>query len=462
MSPLPGRAPPFASPSPIRPGLSHPSLRSPTPSTPPFGTNGRSAAPTRHSIRVSLPHPSPPRLSHPSHAPKATGAPRPHLRPPVVPPSPLRSRLPLTPIPPRLSHPSLAFRPCLRLFRRLKSRPLPVSLTPPLIQKQQAFRGYFSALPARLSPSPLPCSLPEPTIHKGRVKEAHSSIRPLQLAPPFASHPAISSRSLSTFPCSPHASAFAPNQCTTRDVLKKYVAAPGGYSSPLPFASLTPRVLLRLSLRLPCPQNQRTTRDVLKKYIAASGGYNSHMAQQGSVISGHVTIWASEVVMGDKTVYAAPIAGGRGGADVAKGTFRVVQMPPNMWHVAVAMGDTRIDATCDGELVWRRSSWGPSTTAKGPVRPLRHLLAGLDPPTVADVFASGEYQGDEGIEGDECMCVKVMANPLALMSMSTGGGNVGGKQQDVCDVLAYQVEGFFSKASGLLIGLRDHHLTKTK
>ncbi|CAI6000067.1 unnamed protein product [Closterium sp. NIES-64] len=233
-------------------------------------------------------------------------------------------------------------------------------------------------------------------------------------------------------------------------------------------AAATPLASVPKQISLPRPttpeltQNQRTTRDVLKKYIAASGGYNSHMAQQGSVISGHVTIWASEVVMGDKTVYAAPTAGARGGADVAKGTFRVVQMPPNMWHVAVAMGDTRIDATCDGELVWRRSSWGPSTTAKGPVRPLRHLLAGLDPPTVADVFASGEYQGDEGIEGDECMCVKVMANPLALMSMSTGGGNVGGKQQDVCDVLAYQVEGFFSKASGLLIGLRDHHLTKTK
>ncbi|CAI7875144.1 unnamed protein product, partial [Closterium sp. NIES-54] len=233
-------------------------------------------------------------------------------------------------------------------------------------------------------------------------------------------------------------------------------------------AAATPLASVPKQISLPRPttpeltQNQRTTRDVLKKYIAASGGYNSHMAQQGSVISGHVTIWASEVVMGDKTVYAAPIAGGRGGADVAKGTFRVVQMPPNMWHVAVAMGDTRIDATCDGELVWRRSSWGPSTTAKGPVRPLRHLLAGLDPPTVADVFASGEYQGDEGIEGDECMCVKVMANPLALMSMSTGGGNVGGKQQDVCDVLAYQVEGFFSKASGLLIGLCDHHLTLTK
>ncbi|GJP75320.1 hypothetical protein CLOP_g5773 [Closterium sp. NIES-67] len=182
---------------------------------------------------------------------------------------------------------------------------------------------------------------------------------------------------------------------------------------------------------------------------------------QGSVICGQISQWASEIVMGNKTVYASPTARLAGG-DAATGSFRVLQVPPNTWHMGISVGEYRMEAACDGELVWRRSSWMPATTAKGPVRPLRHLLAGLDPPTVADVFAAGEYAGDESVEGDECMCLKVMANPLALMSMSTGGNTMGGRQQDTCDVLAYQVEGLFSKASGLLVGLRDHHLTKTK
>lgn len=147
----------------------------------------------------------------------------------------------------------------------------------------------------------------------------------------------------------------------------------------------------------------------------------------------------------------------------SKGRFQLWQMPPNAWHMEVAFGETKIRATCDGELVWRSCSWTNSSTAKGPVRPLRRVLEGLDPPTVADVFASGEYQGDESLDGEECMCIKVMANPLALMSMSTGGGSPGGgRPSDICDVLSYEVEGFFSKSSGLMIGLRDHHLTKTK
>ena len=90
-------------------------------------------------------------------------------------------------------------------------------------------------------------------------------------------------------------------------------------------------------------------------------------------------------------------------------------------------------------------------------------LQGIDPPIIADVFSTAEYKGEEVLDGEPCVSIKIMANPLSLMSMSTGGAeSVGGPTPDSCDVLEYEVEGFFSKRSGLLVGLRDHHLTKAK
>ena len=141
---------------------------------------------------------------------------------------------------------------------------------------------------------------------------------------------------------------------------------------------------LPILLRLPCfplplfpqHQGQRTTRSVLKAFVTATGGYNGHLAREGCVMSGSSTMWVSEVLSGDKVLFATDssrVTSDGGGEDDRPGRFKLWVAPPGRWHLEVNMGSQQMSATCDGDFIWRNYWLGP-TPAKGPVRPLRRLL----------------------------------------------------------------------------------------
>ena len=115
---------------------------------------------------------------------------------------------------------------------------------------------------------------------------------------------------------------------------------------------------------------------MLKAFVTATGGYNSHLAREGCVISGSSTMWVSEVLSGDKVMYATDssrVSSEGEGEDERPGRFKLWVAPPGKWHMEVNMGSQRMSATCDGDVIWRNYWLGP-TPAKGPVRPLRRLL----------------------------------------------------------------------------------------
>lgn len=226
-----------------------------------------------------------------------------------------------------------------------------------------------------------------------------------------------------------------------------------------PLASIPKQVSLPRPTTPELTQGQRTTREVIKRYIAATGGYSLHHDPQSTCVAGHLTMWVSELISGGRKLHSLAFPA----PDAPRGRFTLWQSPPGSWYVEVALADGSVITACDGAMVWRHN-WAGYHEARGPIRPLRRALEGLDPPTVADVFSSGEFNGEEVVDGEECVCIKIMANPLALMAMSSGPSGVGNERltENMCDVLVFQLEGFFSKQSGLLIGIRDHQLTKSK
>ncbi|KAL1812032.1 hypothetical protein ACET3Z_022097 [Daucus carota] len=184
---------------------------------------------------------------------------------------------------------------------------------------------------------------------------------------------------------------------------------------------------------------------ILQQYTAASGGQKLQNSIKNAYAMGKLKMLASEFETATRTMKNKNAS-----RDAETGGFVLWQMNPDMWYVELAVGASKVHAGCNGKLVWRHTPWLGTHTAKGPVRPLRRALQGLDPRTTASMFADAKCIGEKKINGEDCFILKICADPKTLKARSEGPA----------EIIRHVLFGYFSQKSGLLIHMEDSHLTR--
>lgn len=185
---------------------------------------------------------------------------------------------------------------------------------------------------------------------------------------------------------------------------------------------------------------------ILQQYLAASGGGQRLQGSiQNAYAMGKVKMLASDIETATKVIKS------RNSTKAAEsGGFVLWQMNPDMWYVELAIGGSKVHAGCNGSLVWRHTPWLGAHAAKGPVRPLRRALQGLDPRTTANMFAEARCTGEKKINGEDCFILKLCADTHTLKARSEGPA----------EIIRHVLFGYFSQKTGLLVHLEDSHLTR--
>ncbi|XP_042375525.1 uncharacterized protein LOC121969463 [Zingiber officinale] len=185
---------------------------------------------------------------------------------------------------------------------------------------------------------------------------------------------------------------------------------------------------------------------ILQQYAASTGGVKLQSSIRNAYAMGKVRMVASEFETATKVVK-------KGGASIRaieSGGFVLWQMAPEMWYVELAVGGSNVHAGSNGKLVWRHTPWLGSHAAKGPVRPLRRALQGLDPLTTASMFAGARCIGERNINGEDFFVLKRCADPQTLKARSDGPA----------EIIRHVLFGYFSQRTGLLVHIKDSHLTR--
>ncbi|GAB4852293.1 hypothetical protein Ancab_016485 [Ancistrocladus abbreviatus] len=184
---------------------------------------------------------------------------------------------------------------------------------------------------------------------------------------------------------------------------------------------------------------------ILQQYLAASGGLKIQNSIHNAYAMGKLKMLASDIETPDKVIKNRSSS-----RSAESGGFVLWQMNPDMWYVELALGGSKVHAGSNGKLVWRHTPWLGAHAAKGPVRPLRRALQGLDPRTTASMFANARCIGEKKINGEDCFILKLCADPLTLKARSEGPA----------EIIRHVLFGYFSQKTGLLVVLEDSHLTR--
>uniref|UniRef100_A0A0D3FL60 Uncharacterized protein n=1 Tax=Oryza barthii TaxID=65489 RepID=A0A0D3FL60_9ORYZ len=184
---------------------------------------------------------------------------------------------------------------------------------------------------------------------------------------------------------------------------------------------------------------------ILQQYLAASGGQKLLASVRNAYTMGKVRMVATEFETAGRLVK------NRNAARCAEpGRFVLWQMAPEMWYIELAVGGSKVHAGCNGKLVWRHTPWLGAHAAKGPVRPLRRALQGLDPLTTASMFAGARCIGERKVNGEDCFILKLCTEPETLKARSEG----------LAEIIRHVMFGYFSQRTGLLFHIEDSHLTR--
>ncbi|RWR81437.1 Soluble secretory phospholipase A2 receptor [Cinnamomum micranthum f. kanehirae] len=184
---------------------------------------------------------------------------------------------------------------------------------------------------------------------------------------------------------------------------------------------------------------------ILQQYTAATGGQKLQNSIRNAYAMGKVKMVTSEFETATKVVKNR-----NGTRATESGGFVLWQMTPDMWYVELAVGGSKVHAGCNGKIVWRHTPWLGAHAAKGPVRPLRRALQGLDPRTTASMFADAKCIGEKNIDGEDCFILKLCADAQTLKARSDGPA----------EIIRHVLFGYFSQRSGLLVHMEDSHLTR--
>ncbi|KAJ3673930.1 hypothetical protein LUZ60_005922 [Juncus effusus] len=186
---------------------------------------------------------------------------------------------------------------------------------------------------------------------------------------------------------------------------------------------------------------------IVQQYIAATGGLKLLNSIKNMYCMGKMKMIPSEF---ETTMHSR---GGGAQASVAHtGGFVLWQMKPDMWCVELALGGCKISAGSNGQTVWRQTPWLGAHAAKGPVRPLRRVLQGLDPLITASMFTEAQCISEININGEDCFILKLATDQEDLKSRSVGPA----------ELIRHNLLGYFSQRTGLLIQLEDSHLSRVQ
>ncbi|XP_073125601.1 uncharacterized protein [Henckelia pumila] len=184
---------------------------------------------------------------------------------------------------------------------------------------------------------------------------------------------------------------------------------------------------------------------IIQQYLAATGCSKQLKCVKNMYTSGVVKLIRCETeISSGKSVRTM---GSRSGEN---GCFVMWQMSPGMWSLELAVAGNKVVAGSDGNIAWRHTPWLGTHAAKGPQRPLRRIIQGLDPKTTASLFAKAQCLGEKRIGDDDCFVLKVAADRAAVMERNEGPA----------EVIRHVLYGYFSQKSGLLIYMEDSHLTR--
>lgn len=205
-------------------------------------------------------------------------------------------------------------------------------------------------------------------------------------------------------------------------------------SNPLPFLSVKDIAMETSSAQY-----------IIQQYVCATGVVKLSNVWNMYAM-GRVKMFASEFETATEVVKTR-----NSSKSAESGCFVLWQMEPNMWNMEMAVGGSKVHAGSDGKLVWRHTPWLGSHAAKGPVRPLRRALQGLDARTIASVFSRGaRCIGEKQVKGEECFILKVAADAATLAGRSEGPA----------EIIRHLLFGYFSQKTGLLVHVEDSHLTR--
>ncbi|XP_062215204.1 uncharacterized protein LOC133915859 isoform X1 [Phragmites australis] len=184
---------------------------------------------------------------------------------------------------------------------------------------------------------------------------------------------------------------------------------------------------------------------ILQQYLAASGGHKLLVSVRNAYTMGKVRMVATEFETAGRVVKNR-----NAGRGAEPGRFVLWQMAPEMWYIELAVGGSKVHAGCNGKLVWRHTPWLGAHAAKGPVRPLRRALQGLDPLATASMFAGARCIGERKVNGEDCFILKLCTEPETLKARSEG----------LAEIIRHVMFGYFSQRTGLLVHIEDSHLTR--
>ncbi|MBA0556998.1 hypothetical protein Golob_027057 [Gossypium lobatum] len=208
------------------------------------------------------------------------------------------------------------------------------------------------------------------------------------------------------------------------------------YNDPLPHLSIKDTSIETSSARY-----------ILQQYIAATGVQKLQSSIKNAYAMGKLKMVACEYETAKRIVKSCNVSRG-----AESGWFVLWQMNPDMWYVELAVSGCKVHAGCNGNLVWTHTPWLGAHTAKGPVRPLRRALQGLDPRTTAIMFANARCIGEKNINGEDCFILKLCAGPRTLKARSEGPA----------EIIRHVLFGYFSQKTGLLVQMEDSHLTRVQ
>ncbi|XP_077210736.1 C-type mannose receptor (DUF620) [Tasmannia lanceolata] len=236
---------------------------------------------------------------------------------------------------------------------------------------------------------------------------------------------------------------FYGNNAAKRKDLKLLLGVLG---CPLAAISLSNDPISHLSVK-DVPFETSSAHYIVQQYLAATGCLKLRNRIKSLYAVGTVKMVCCETEIGSgKNVRNVGMRGGENGC------FVLWQKSPGMWSVELVVAGGKIVAGSNGKIVWRHTPWLGTHAAKGPQRPLRRIIQGLDPKSTANMFTKAQCLGEKRIGEDDCFVLKVAADRASIIERSEGPA----------EVIRHVMYGYFSQKSGLLIYIEDSHLTRVQ
>ncbi|QHO15934.1 hypothetical protein S83_031895 [Arachis hypogaea] len=197
---------------------------------------------------------------------------------------------------------------------------------------------------------------------------------------------------------------------------------------------------------------------IVKQYVAAVGGERAVNSVESMYAMGQVRMATTEF----STAGEGSNKGNKNNKKIMKmkkletkgkmGGFVMWQKSPELWCLELVVSGCKISAGSDGKVAWRQTPWHHSHASRGPPRPLRRFLQGLDPRSTANLFSNSICIGEKTVNMEDCFILRHEAETSALQARSNR--NV--------EIVRHTVWGYFSQRTGLLVQLEDSHLLKLK